>query len=161
MQTNKVSAFKKGFKESNPFDCWPWNGYKDKNGYGKCGSEWAHRLVYKKLVCLIPKGKLVLHKCDNPPCVNPAHLFLGTQKDNIQDMLSKGRYTPHGKKGMDNKKSKLTDIQVLEMRRIYHEEDITLKKLGIIFGVSFRTCWDIVTNKHWKHLKMYPLKKSL
>lgn len=77
-------------KESN--GCWIWQGAKTPRGYGQIGSgrQYVHRIVYHVLVG--PVGKMfVLHKCDNPSCVNPAHLFLGTQADNVRDMWNKGR----------------------------------------------------------------------
>lgn len=76
-------------------DCWEWTASKNKQGYGIFGHQgqtWlAHRLSYK-LSNMLPDGVKVLHRCDNPPCVNPDHLFLGTQKDNIKDMAAKGRH---------------------------------------------------------------------
>ena len=80
--------------------CWEWTGTLDQNGYGRLGVRrdgWprnptAHRLSYDLYRGEIPSGIFVLHRCDNPPCCNPSHLFLGTQADNIHDMLSKGRH---------------------------------------------------------------------
>ena len=75
--------------------CWLWTGNKYLNGYGMVSVEdyphLAHRVAYELTYGPIADGCLVLHKCDNKPCVNPSHLFLGTQKDNVQDMLRKGR----------------------------------------------------------------------
>jgi len=75
--------------------CWEWTATLDQSGYGLLGYEGsmkgAHRFSYKIYKGEIPKGLYVLHKCDNPPCVNPEHLFLGTQKDNMDDMYNKGR----------------------------------------------------------------------
>ena len=81
-------------------ECWLWHGARDpKNGYGNFGiegghngrTEKAHRAAWLLLVGPIPDGLFVLHKCDNPPCVNPAHLFLGTHQDNMDDKIEKGR----------------------------------------------------------------------
>ncbi len=79
--------------------CWKWNGAKDPNGYGiisnRNGShlspEKAHRVSYEAAFGEIPKGMNVCHRCDNPECTNPAHLFLGSQKDNMKDCAKKGR----------------------------------------------------------------------
>jgi len=76
-------------------DCWKWTGPLSDGGYGKfsCGQvkRRAHRVAYEMYVGPIPDGMHVLHRCDNPPCVNPTHLFLGTHLDNMRDMEAKGR----------------------------------------------------------------------
>lgn len=77
--------------------CWEWTGGKNNRGYGlfKVDSKMVatHRFAYEMMVSDIPDGIFVCHKCDNPPCCNPAHLFLGTRSDNVQDCLSKGRFS--------------------------------------------------------------------
>ena len=79
--------------------CWVWEGVRDKDGYGRVWIDGhyyrAHRVVWEDEYGPIPDGILVCHLCDNPPCVRPDHLFLGTQKDNIADMLEKGRRPAH------------------------------------------------------------------
>jgi hypothetical protein len=80
----------------NPLNgCWEWTDSKSKQGHGRIGYRdkvyLTHRLSYEISIGEIPDGKNVCHKCDNPPCINPEHLFVGTQKDNISDMVSKGR----------------------------------------------------------------------
>ena len=78
--------------------CWLWMGQLDRKGYGQIasggregGNIYAHRLSLELSGINVPANKLVCHKCDNPPCVNPAHLFVGSQSDNIADMWGKGR----------------------------------------------------------------------
>ena len=96
-------------KVSKSDGCWLWVAFRDRNGYGRFGtsalnrSTLAHRTSYSLTFGDIPEGMHVLHKCDNPPCVNPDHLFLGTDKDNAQDCKAKGRHPqlkkshcPHG-----------------------------------------------------------------
>jgi len=75
--------------------CWEWQGGRDKTNYGQFSyknNRAAHRSAYELYVDDIPEGLIVCHKCDNPPCVNPDHLFLGTFKDNTQDCIKKGRF---------------------------------------------------------------------
>jgi hypothetical protein len=81
-------------KGSLPTECWEWQGARYDYGYGRVhwNGEWrAHRASYTVHVGAIPRGLYVLHRCDNPPCLNPDHLFLGTQAENIVDMVRKGR----------------------------------------------------------------------
>lgn len=75
--------------------CWEWQGLRNKNNYGQVGHTSAHRFSYEFYKSKIPKGICVCHTCDNPPCVNPNHLWLGTRKDNNDDRDKKGR----GRKG--------------------------------------------------------------
>ena len=76
-------------------NCWNWTGYLDEDGYGRTTMNGdgmkAHRASYIEYVGMVPKGLLVCHKCDNPACINPLHLFIGTQMDNVRDCVSKGR----------------------------------------------------------------------
>lgn len=72
--------------------CWVWTGPKYPRGYGCCGRGYAHRVAYERAVGTIPEGQFVCHRCDNRLCCNPAHLFLGTARDNTQDMIAKGRH---------------------------------------------------------------------
>ena len=72
-------------------ECWEWQAYTDKNGYGQFQSRSAHRCSYSMCNGDIPDGLIVRHKCDNPPCVNPNHLLLGTTADNVRDRDSRGR----------------------------------------------------------------------
>lgn len=90
-------------------NCWEWNRKKSKDGYGRLKlynfrhykiKNWsAHRLSYAVFVDDIPEGLLVCHHCDNPPCINPDHLFIGTHKDNMDDMRRKGKFNATGKLG--------------------------------------------------------------
>ena len=74
-------------------ECWEWRGLRDKHGYGRKGPyKTTHRLAWEWANGPVPAGMCVLHRCDNPPCCNPDHLFLGTQADNLADMVAKGRH---------------------------------------------------------------------
>lgn len=83
-------------------DCWTWQGSRDRKGYGRVSVNQrpvlAHRFSWTLSHGPIPDGLCVLHKCDNPPCVNPEHLFLGTIADNNRDMVAKGRHARYGSK---------------------------------------------------------------
>lgn len=85
---------------SDPEECWPWLGTRVGVGYGRVQVDRvrtvAHRVAYELAVGPIPEGLLVLHRCDNPPCCNPKHLFVGTSSDNAQDALAKGRRPQNG-----------------------------------------------------------------
>jgi hypothetical protein len=99
--------------------CWIWTGYGNGIGYGKMtfGNKriYAHRYSYSKYKGEIPKGMNVLHSCDNPSCVNPSHLFLGTQKNNIDDMKKKMRMS----EGTKHPISKITSVHLMAIRREY------------------------------------------
>ena len=135
-------------------DCWIWTGAHNKYGYGRFNYYGkiinAHTASY-----LINKGEVspelhVLHQCDNPPCVNPAHLFLGTNLDNIKDKCSKNRQ----KSGEKTRASKLTSHEVRSIRAEYRRgkhgqgEGVLARK----FHISKTAIHDIVNNKSWKHL---------
>lgn len=113
-RAERIEAFWEKVNKSG--NCWEWLGVKNSKGYGYLKNEGhmtsAHRFVYELKVG--PIGVLhVCHHCDNPGCVNPDHLFLGTQKDNMQDCVKKGRINQRGEK---NNNCKLTDVEVMRIR---------------------------------------------
>jgi predicted XRE-type DNA-binding protein len=125
-------------------DCWIWKAATT-NGYGvfhAFGESKAHRVSYRYFVGDIPEGMVVCHTCDNPLCVNPTHLFLGTQRDNMQDMISKGRHC----------KQKLFAEDIESIRQLYAETDLSQYKLAEMFGVSQNHICDIVNMKKWVDL---------
>lgn len=136
--------------------CWLWVGGSS-GGYGSIFSagrkQKVHRYAYKLLVGDVADNICVLHRCDNPSCVNPEHLFLGTQQDNIADMVSKNRQT--GAVGERNGNTKLTEDQVREVRRLYRYKSRThgIYALAERFGVSDSTIHFIVQGKRWKHVQ--------
>ena len=118
--------------------CWEWQRSCTRDGYGVLGigrnNQWrAHRAAYEEFVGPIPDGMLVCHHCDNPRCINPAHLFLGTAKDNMQDKSAKGR----NPKEMV-KKQKIPHAEYDKIREI-RMGGSSLKELAAIYGVSFGT----------------------
>jgi len=119
--------------------CWEWNRYLDKDGYGqfkpnkKSNPKRAHRFSYELYVGKIPKGLFVCHKCDNPSCVNPEHLFIGTNKDNVRDMILKNR-----KPRVVNKKQY---FEIKKLHTKYKYSDTVLSKL---FNVSRGTIYNVL-----------------
>jgi hypothetical protein len=146
-----VARFEEKFTKSD--GCWVWNRCKNKNGYGwfstgKYTKVKAHRLAWIMARGTIPGGLHVCHTCDNPPCVNPDHLFLGTQLQNIHDCRDKGRVP----KGQGRSMSKLSDENVIKIRQLYTAGGITQRELSSMFGVAQVSISRIVTQKYWKHL---------
>jgi len=131
--------------------CWEWTAGKNAGGYGQIGFDGkmraAHRISWIMENGIIPKGMLICHVCDNRACVNPAHLFLGTHKDNTQDAVKKGRMANGESSGL----SRLTEKQVLSIRREYAEGKTQLE-LARKYNVSRITIHKIVTRKTWKHI---------
>jgi len=124
--------------------CWIWNATKKDKGYGvfKFGKHLlVHRLMYSIFRGVIPDGMLVCHKCDTPSCVNPDHLFLGTNIDNIRDAARKGRM----RRGTSCHSSKLTHSKVLEIRKDNRENTV----IADDFGVSDVTVSKIKRNITW------------
>lgn len=132
--------------------CWEWQGGKDKDGYGRIGDEGktkrTHRVSWEVHFGPIPEENCVCHHCDNPPCIRPDHLFLGTVYDNNHDKEKKNRQV----RGESNGMRKLSDIEILEIRELYSAGKHTQKDLGEIFGVSPSAISRIVGNKRWNHV---------
>jgi hypothetical protein len=100
----------------------------------------------------VPKGMDVCHTCDNPPCCNPAHLWIGTAKDNTRDMILKGRARYKAMPGEKHGNAKLTDAAVRRIRKM-REKGQTLAQIGSFFGVTKHCIWHIVRRNAWKHIK--------
>jgi hypothetical protein len=134
--------------------CWKWTGGKTAQGYGNIWFDGslrrANRIRWQLCFGEIPEGMLVLHKCDNPECTNPDHLFIGTQKDNMQDMIQKGR----GRKanGSSHYMSKFTEQDILEMRKL-SKEGHDINYISEKFSAKKGTIRAIINRTNWKWLK--------
>jgi len=142
-------------------ECWEWLAYKNTKGYGRVGIKnklyKAHRVAWVATNGEIPAhesyhGICVCHKCDNPSCVNPAHLFLGTHEENVKDMVKKERGVMPDKNGEKNGRSKLTEKQVIEIREKYTSDKYTFVALSKEYDVTITTIRSIVLYKIWKHI---------
>ena len=151
-------AMRKRFEAKTEWDgeCLVWTAGRHGQGYGQfhTGREgdrkmsYAHRVAYEIYVGPIPKGLLVLHRCDNPPCVRPEHLFVGTEMDNIRDRDAKGRQ--NGPRGEAHHSAKLCVREVREIRELHAVEkcSVLAKKYGVseaaISKVGLRLTWKSV-----------------
>jgi len=115
---------------------------------GEERQEKASRVIYRRFVGEIPEGLWVLHKCDNPSCVNPEHLFLGTAKDNMQDASAKGR--TKNQCGENNSSAKLNLFKVKEIRKML-EQGVTHQRIAEMFGVKQITMSCIKTGRTWRY----------
>ena len=139
-------------------ECWPWKASRHKTGYGKFGrggkrAGWveAHRAAYQLTYGEIPDGLQVCHRCDNKPCCNPAHLFLGTAVDNINDKVAKGRHRWKSHSGSENGNAGFTEAQVREIRLAY-QAGMKRSDLAKKYGVSWTAINYIVSGITWTHL---------
>lgn len=152
--------WKKVKKGSSIDSCWLWIGAQDGYGYGQLATgsmidgsrrrERAHRIAYELTIGPIPDGLEVLHKCDNPPCCNPTHLFLGTQTQNIEDMKRKGR--AKSLQGEAKSNAVLSDEIVCKLRILYEQGGISQRKAGRLLGLNENTAKAALSGKSWKHV---------
>lgn len=140
--------------------CWNWIANKSSEGYGKFytivksgmfDSELAHRISYWFAYGEFDRSLEVCHKCDNESCVNPNHLFLGTHKDNINDMVNKGRhhFQTNPRKNEEHSQVKLTWEIVRDIRSRYSEGGVTQKELANIYELDRSWVSRIINNKTW------------
>jgi hypothetical protein len=133
---------------AQPSGCRTWDGCLTKKGHGQIGVKGkmlrTHRLAFEIWKGSIPDGMHVLHRCDNPACINPDHLFLGTNRDNVADMVSKARHM-HGER---HHAARLTEADVLAIRASAKSHAALARE----FGVAEVTIRDARTGRKWAHI---------
>lgn len=141
-------------------ECWPWLASTRPSGYGRFAigmgrATSAHRFSFEVHRGPIPAGMFVCHHCDNPPCVNPAHLFVGTPRDNSRDAARKGRCAPQRRpemyRGERQHSAKLSEADVVEIRRLF-AGGAGVSELAQAFGVNSSAIYRVVRWKAWRHV---------
>ena len=128
--------------------CWQWTGSKDQDGYGRFQTDGKRtttsRVAWMLTNGSIPDGMFVCHHCDNPSCVRPDHLFVGTQRDNVRDCIRKGRFAP-----------RLTASDVMQIRQARVKGDL-LRCIASRYGMSLNHISNIINGVRWGHLPCHP-----
>lgn len=152
---NLAAGFWKYVAPSASDICWDWQGYINDQGYGEFRSDYhlhrAHRVSYELHNGPIPNGYHVCHHCDNRACVNPTHLFLGKDIDNVRDMDSKGRRVNSPQLGESHGMARLTTKQVSEIRQLA-ASGVSNDEIANRFQISDTHAWRIVTRRAWAHV---------
>lgn len=126
--------------------CIEWQGSRNAKGYGRIGQKIANRIFWEHNHGPIPKGLCILHKCDNPSCVNESHIYLGTKKQNADDMFERGRVT---RKHESNGRHRLTKCQVDEIRKTFVRKYGAIAELARKYDVSHGAMSWIVNKRSW------------
>jgi hypothetical protein len=163
---NLTDQFKRWVAVSplEPEECWVWMGAKTPFGYGRISYSrgakhftiYAHRISYILHNGPIPENHLVCHHCDNPWCVNPKHLYVGTHQDNANDRERRQRSNRQPRKNIpiaNHKIRKLTPEQAAEIRRLRHQEKKSYTTIGRLFGITRTAVWQIANYVTYKDTK--------
>jgi hypothetical protein len=133
--------------------CWEWSHRRNPSGYGTLKvmnkHALAHRIAWEIAVSEIPENLCVLHRCDNPSCCNPAHLFLGTREENNADKMSKGRHVSLN--GTKHPRTYISEDKVKEIRRMA-ESKIPHRRIAQHFNMPYQTVYSIISRASWKHV---------
>jgi hypothetical protein len=170
LQSSQFAAWFWSYVEKREEGCWHWSHTRTKKGYGVVslypfGIAQAHRVAYQMTHGPVPDGQVVLHQCDNRACVNPEHLRVGSQRDNIHDRIAKGRSVyargdQHGShtmpertpRGTQHHLAKFTEEDILEIRRLFDTGMATVSQLSRRFQTGSSHISNIVKRRRWKHL---------
>ena len=145
----------------NVSECWEWQGSRGPHGHGAVRRDGKHIRATAIAWFLFhgewpPEGMDICHHCDNPPCVNPAHLFIGTAKDNMQDAIRKGRFKfLRPRPGEHNNNAKLTWASVAEIRERYSAGE-NISQLSRAFRVARSTLREVVNGRNWRNDTVTP-----
>lgn len=150
--------FEEKFVRGASNECWEFMGARDGSGYGSIGDGrggviGTHRLSYETYRGPIPSGKLIMHTCDNPPCVNPSHLEIGTFRENAIDCASKNRFGPRF--GTNNARAILSekDIHFIRNKFKKRHKEFGARALARKFGTSPSAIHDVLKGRSWTHIK--------
>jgi len=136
---------------TNEKECWIWKGAL-RNGYGILNvnkyAEGAHRISYELYKDRIPSDLLIRHLCNNPPCVNPYHLEIGTQQDNMNDMVRSERSA----KGENHSQASLTNEVVVKMRNMRETNGLSYQKIADMYNVDLKTAYKAILGITWSHI---------
>ena len=154
-----IASFWAKVEIRGPDECWPWGARRDDEGYGQVRTSKPRQTKRAHIVAHeISKGPangmLVCHSCDNPPCCNPSHLWLGSAGDNVRDSYAKGRraaLSPICGSGAANGNAKLSEQDVIEIKRMIAAGAFNTT-IANIFGVSHSSIGNIRSGRTWKHI---------
>ena len=151
----RVARFMAKVKLGQTDECWTWTGGTNEHGYGVFWNgarlEKAHRFSLRASGVEVPADLDVMHSCDNPACVNPAHLKAGATLENVNDMWAKGRATVRYARGTAQPMAKLNDDKASEIRALYKAGGWKQRELAEVYGVSQRVIWNVVNLKTWRN----------
>lgn len=148
---NPLIRFWAKVKKADTNCCWIWKGSKSTAGYGYLSVNGrmipAHRYSYSLTYGPIDNNLYVCHRCDNPPCVNPDHLFIGTAQDNAADLVKKGR-----RKGSRHNHAVFMESEVMGIRNLISRQKVTQRLIAKIYNVDPTTIRDIIHRRTWVHI---------
>ncbi len=151
LTAKRIAIFWTNVERRGPNECWPYTGFTDRDGYGRCSVDragcQAHRVALAASGVMVLTAQLVLHSCDNRKCCNPAHLSLGTHQENMKERNQRNRQA----KGERNGRAKLDSLKVLEIRADY-AAGTPLKEIISRHNLNPFYARDIIKGKTWKHL---------